>query len=113
MAGRVYRPDHTAHIRAELARSAMYFASGLVVVAAAAETTLLIGQVTDLSAAPGWLMRALWIVGAFAVTVSLAGLATVLVRWLAYLRRHAELDAEGAEHIGEINARLANRNPEP
>ncbi|GAA0898494.1 hypothetical protein Vau01_120950 [Virgisporangium aurantiacum] len=43
------RPDHTAHIRAELARSAMYFASGLVV-AAAAGATLLIGQVTDLSA---------------------------------------------------------------
>ena len=55
-------------------------------------------------------MRALWIVGAFAVTVSLAGLATVLVRWLVYLRRRAELDAEGAEVMGEIHARLANRD---
>src|SRR5581483_5688221 len=60
MAGRVYRPDHTAHIRAELARSATLFATGLVVVLAAAGTVFLIAQLTDLSTAPVWLVQALW-----------------------------------------------------
>jgi hypothetical protein len=112
-AGRVDRPDHTAHIRAELARSALYCTTGLVVVPAAAGTTFLSGQATGMPTAPAWLMRVLWIVGAFAVTVSAAGLARVLVRCLVYLRRRAELDAEGAHAMGEINARLADRNPEP
>lgn len=109
MAGKVYRPDHTAHIRAELARAATYFATGLFVVLAAAVATVLVFQVTDGSSASAWLLRALWIVGSLAVTVSLTGLVLTLVRWLRYLHRRADLDAAGAEAVGELYARLANR----
>ncbi|GAA3292687.1 hypothetical protein GCM10020218_068080 [Dactylosporangium vinaceum] len=109
----MYRPDHTAHIRADLARSAMYFGTGLAVVLAAAVTTVLILQVADGTAAPAWLIRTLWVVGSFAVTVSLVGLLLTLVRWLVYLRRRAELDAAGAEAVGEVYARMADRRREP
>ncbi|WP_238011229.1 hypothetical protein KZZ52_57230 [Dactylosporangium sp. AC04546] len=110
----MYRPDHTAHIRAELARSAWYFAAGLFVVLAAAGATFVVVEVVGGSSGPVWLGRALWIAGSFAFTVSLAGLLVVLLRWWWYLRRRAELDAAGAVAVGELYARLANRRrPEP
>ncbi|MET7398011.1 hypothetical protein ABZS66_31425 [Dactylosporangium sp. NPDC005572] len=108
MARTVYRPDHTAHIRAELARSAWYFATGLFVVLAAAGATFMVVEVAGVSSRPVWLGQ-LWIAGTFAATVSLAGLLVVLLRWWWYLRRRTELDAAGAEAVGEVYARLANR----
>ena len=87
MAGEVYRPDHTAHVRAGLMQSAVFYGSGLGVVLAVAGSGLLAVWLGDLPAVPAWSGRALWIVGGLGVTASLAGLASAGVRWLVYRRR--------------------------
>jgi len=44
MSPRVYRPDHTAHVRRRLAQMAVYEAFGLVVAAAAAGILAVVGS---------------------------------------------------------------------
>ncbi|MEV4706823.1 hypothetical protein [Actinoplanes sp. NPDC049316] len=107
MSARVYRPDHTAHIRHRLAQLAVHGAVGLVIAFCAAGVLAFLGfQAGD---GPGWLIGLTWYaVGAVAV-LALLTLGVALVGWLVYRRRRADLDAAGAEVIGEFHARMANR----
>jgi hypothetical protein len=58
---RVYRPDHTAHVRRRLAQMTAYGAFGLVVAAAAAGILAVIGS---RPAASNALMSAAWVTDA-------------------------------------------------
>jgi MFS family permease len=102
-----YNPDHTAHIRRRLVNQAIYGIGGLFFTAAAAGVLLLIGQLAG--DAPAALWRLVWIADAVLGAVSLLFLAVTAVMWLVYRRRRAELDAQGAEIVGEFKARLATR----
>jgi hypothetical protein len=105
---RVYQPDHTAHIRHRLSQQATYFGAGLVMAALMAAVTVV------LSALSGNQFRTLttvvWLVDLVLAIVSGLGLALSGLHYLWYRRHRAELDAAGAEVIGEFNARLSRRN---
>lgn len=102
-----YHPDHTAHIRRRLADQAVRGVAGLVFTAAAAGVLALIGGRLEDASTVLW--RLAWIADAVLGGVSLLTLAVTAVMWLVYRRRRAELDAEGAEIVGEFKARLALR----
>ncbi|WP_203706100.1 hypothetical protein [Asanoa iriomotensis] len=107
MSARVYRHDHTAHIRHRLAQLAIHGAVGLFVAFCAAGVLAFLNIQAD--DGPGWLIGLTWYaVGAIAV-LALLTLGVALVGWLVYRRRRAQLDAAGAEVIGELYARMANR----
>jgi hypothetical protein len=102
---RIYRADHTAHIRDRLKRQALHFSTGAVLaVLAAGAVAVLLWLLGDGS--HHTLAVAVWgLVIALAV-VSGIGLMLTGVEYLLYRRRRAELDAAGAEVIGEWHARL-------
>ncbi len=106
MPPRVYRPDHTAHIRRRVAQMAVYGAFGLVVAAAAAGMLAVIGS--RVPAAWMALVSAAWIADLVLAAVAVLYLLVTLVAWLVYRRRRPELDAAGAEVVGELRARIAN-----
>lgn len=106
MSARVYRPDHTAHVRRRLAQMAVYGAFGLVVAAAAAGILAVVGS--RIPAAWKALVNAAWILDAVAAGVAVLYLLVTLVAWLVYRRRRPDLDAVGAEIVGELHARIAN-----
>lgn len=101
---RVYRADHSAHIRDRLKRQALYFATGeLVAVFGAIAFAVLLSMQNP---APHALTVLGW--GLVILLASVAGLGLLItgVQYLIYRRRRADLDAEGAEVIGELYARL-------
>ncbi|WP_204007440.1 hypothetical protein [Virgisporangium aurantiacum] len=102
-----YHPDHTAHIRHQLANQAIYGAFGLFFTAAAAGVLLLIEHLVGDT--PAGLWRLVWIADVVLGGVSLLTLAVTGVMWRVYRRRRAELDAQRAEIVGEFMARLAVR----
>jgi hypothetical protein len=105
-----YHPDHTAHIRQRLKNMAVCGVAGLVFAAAAAGVIALIG--TGASGASAVLERVVWIVDATLGGVAVITLVVTAVLWMVYRRRRAELDAQGAEIIGEWKARIARRRPD-
>jgi cytochrome c-type biogenesis protein CcmH/NrfG len=107
MPPRVYHHDHTAAIRARLAQLAITGAVGLLLAVVAAAVIVVVGRAGG--PAPDGLVRTAWISVAFVVALSVATLALSLVAWVVYRRRRADLDAQGAEAMGELLARLANR----
>lgn len=102
-----YNPDHTAHIRRRLVDQAIYGIGGLFFTAAAAGVLVLLERLAGDASAALW--RLVWIADAVLGAVSLLVLAVTAVMWLIYRRRRAELDAQGAEIVGEFKARLATR----
>lgn len=105
MPRRVYHPDHTGDIRQQLKRMTAIGAIGLLVDAVAAGIVLIIADVAE----AGWLTRIAWVAVAMLLVVCLIFLAATAVFWAVYRRRRADLDAAGAEAVGEFLARTANR----
>ena len=101
---RVYRADHTAHIRDRLKRQALYFATGELMAVFGAITIAVLLSLQD--PAPHALTRLAWGVVILCASVAGLGLTITGVQYLIYRRRRADLDAEGAEVIGELYARL-------
>ena len=108
MSPRVYRPDHTAHVRRRRAQMAVYGAFGLVVAASAAGMLAVIGS--RVPAAWTALVSAAWIGAVVLAAVAVLYLLVALVAWFVYRRRRPDLDAAGAEIVGEFHARIANRH---
>jgi hypothetical protein len=107
MPPRVYRPDHTAHVRRRLTQMAVYGTFGLVTAAAAAGSFAVVGsRVPAASTAP---VSAAWIAAVvLAAGVAALYLLVTLAAWLVYRRRRPDIDAAGAEIVGELHARIAN-----
>ncbi|MFI1996808.1 hypothetical protein [Actinoplanes sp. NPDC020271] len=101
---RVYCADHTAHIRDRLKRQALYFATGELVAVFVAITFAVLLSLQD--AAPHALAVLGWGLVILLASVAVLGLLITGVQYLVYRRRRADLDAEGAEVIGELYARL-------
>jgi hypothetical protein len=53
-------------------------------------------------------MSAAWVTDAVLAAVTVLYLLVTLVAWLIYRRRRPDLDAAGAEIVGELHARIAN-----
>ncbi|OAA18462.1 hypothetical protein UG55_111130 [Frankia sp. EI5c] len=77
-------------------------ATGLVVAAVAAGITAVVGRASDVWDA---LLAAAWIIDAVLAGVATVYLVITVVPWGVYRRRRAELDAAGAEAMGEFQAR--------
>lgn len=107
MPGSVFHPDHTAHIRARLKHMAAWGVFGLVTTALAAGILAIVVHGAA-EPPPAGLIQAVWIAVSVLVAVSLLDLALVAVFWGIYRLRRAELDAEGAEVVGELRTRAAN-----
>jgi uncharacterized membrane protein len=58
----------------------------------------------------GGLFTAAWVVDAVCAAVAVVYLLVTLAAWAVYRRRRGDLDAEGAEAVGEMHARTANRH---
>jgi hypothetical protein len=108
MPPRVYHPDHTAHIRRRLTRMAVTGLIGLAVAAAAAGVLAMMGSRAGDSSSG--LVTAAWVADAACAAVAVLYLLVTLAAWAVYRRRRADLDAEGAEIVGETQARIANRH---
>jgi hypothetical protein len=101
---RVYRADHTAYIRDRLKRQALSFAIG-VIMAVLASITL--ANLLSLHSEAQYTLTAVgWELVIALALVSGVGLMLTAVQYLAYLRRRPDLDAAGAEVMGELRARL-------
>jgi len=105
----VYDPDHTAHIRRRLSRMAVTGLIGLAVAAAAAGVLAMMGSRAGDSSGGG-LVTAAWVIDAVCAAVAVLYLLVTLAALAVYRRRRADLDAEGAEIVGEMHARIANRH---
>ena len=108
---RVYRADHTAHIRDRLTRQAVYFTTGVIIaVLGAVSFAFLLSMLPE---AAHTLTAIAW--GLVIVLAMVAGLGLLItgVEYLVYRRRRADLDAAGAEVIGELYARLHKPKPKP
>ena len=101
---RVYRADHTAHIRDPLKNQALYFATGVIMAVLGAIAVAIL--VPLLGEAHHTLTVVAWGLVIVLALVSGVGLTLTGVEYLVYRRRRAELDAAGAEVIGEFHARL-------
>jgi len=106
MPARVYHPDHTAHIRHRLSQMAIHGAAGLIVAAGAAGVLALID--TQAGDSYDGISRIAWYGVATVVGLSLLTLLLTLAGWIRYRRHRPDLDAAGAEAIGELYARMAN-----
>jgi len=104
----VYDPDHTPHIRRRLSRMAVTGLIGLAVAAAAAGVLAMMGSRAGDSS--GGLVTAAWVIDAVCAAAAVLYLLLTLAAWAVYRRRRADLDAEGAEIVGEMHARIANRH---
>jgi hypothetical protein len=101
----VYRPDHTAHVRRRLTQMAAYATFGLVIAAAAGILAAIGSRAPAAWKAP---VSAAWILDALLAAVAVLYLLVTLLAWLAYRGRRPDLDAAGAEIVGELHARIAN-----
>jgi hypothetical protein len=101
---RIYRADHTAHIRDRLKRQTLHFSIGA---ALAVLSAVMVAMLVPLAGeGHPTLSGAAWGLVVAVLVVSGIGLAITGVEYLVYRRRRADLDAAGAEVIGELNARL-------
>lgn len=105
---RIYRGDHTAHIRQRLFDQARYFAAGVVVAALVTGFNLVLLPVI-VGAPIGMLRTVVWVMVVTLAGLGLLGMAITGVQYLVYRRNRAELDAEGAEVMGEFAARMHRR----
>ena len=105
---RIYRADHTAHIRDRLKTQALHYSIGVIMASVGSAVFAILssqwGEVNHTLAVVAW-----GLVIVLAV-VSGVGLLLVGVEYLIYRSRRAELDAAGAEVIGELHARLHRPN---
>ncbi|MFI5888509.1 hypothetical protein ACIA5D_00130 [Actinoplanes sp. NPDC051513] len=101
---RVYRADHTAHIRDRLKRQALHFTSGVIMAVLGAITFAVLQSLQD--AAPHTLTTVGRRLVILLALVAGLGLLVTGAQYLVYRRRRADLDAAGAEAIGELYARL-------
>lgn len=101
---RVYHPDHTAHIRNRLKNQALYFFTGAVVALMSAAVFAFIFSLAGET--PHRLTVITWVLVLVVAGLSGLGLAITGVEYLVYRRRRADLDAAGAEAIGELHAKL-------
>jgi hypothetical protein len=106
---RVYRADHTAHIRERLRASALHHLTGLIAAGVGAGGLLLL-QGSLREAHPTVVEVGWWLDRALA-TIAGLGLALTAARYLRYRRRRADLDAAGAEVLGEFLERQ-HRGPD-
>jgi Mg2+/Co2+ transporter CorB len=84
---------------------------GLAIASAAARVlSILDSRVGDSGSG---LMTAAWVADAVCAVVAIAYRLVAPVLWAVYWWRHAELDTERAEVVGEINAWIANRHRDP
>jgi MFS family permease len=106
MPPRVYHPDHTAEIRRRLTLMAVYGLTGLVGAAVAAGLLAVLYS----GANDSWeaLETAAWIADAVLATLAVLNLLVTLLAWRVYRWRRVDLDAAGAEAVGELHARIAN-----
>lgn len=101
---RVYLADHAAHIRDRIKRQALYYITGAIIAVLSAVTfAIVLSQLRD---APHTLTAMGW--GLVIVLALIAGLGLSItgVEFLLYRHRRADLDAAGAEVMGELYARL-------
>lgn len=112
MPGNVYNPDHTAHIRDLLKQLAMRGATGLLAAGLGVISALIVTKATG-EPLPAGMTTAVWILLSILVAVSLLCFVLTLIFWLIYLWRRADLDARGAETVGELKARMANARRHP
>ena len=106
-APRVYQPDHTAHIRERL--KAMLLRSAVGIAFALVFAVLIRWQTAGLDDRFHTVAAVAWWIDIVLLLVSTLGVVMTLVLYLIYRRRRAELDAAGAEAIGEFRARLHRR----
>jgi hypothetical protein len=105
---RIYRGDHTAHIRQRLVGQLRHFAGGVVGAALAAGFNLVLLPV--LVGAPGGVLGAVvWVMVLVLAGTGMLGMALTGVQYLLYRRNRAEVDAAGAEVMGELAARMHRR----
>ncbi|MBM0230495.1 hypothetical protein JNW91_00570 [Micromonospora sp. STR1_7] len=108
---RIYDPDHTADIRLLLRKLVIRGVIGLVLVNIFAVFPMFVLDDSREAATESdlivWILRIAWIFIALLFVVSMVSLASAGIGWIAYRRRRAELDAAGAEAVGEVRARLA------
>jgi hypothetical protein len=100
---RIYHGDHTAHLRQQLKDRALYFAAGTVVAVCAAIANWFIVSHLD---GHRRLAAVLWGLNIALGLIAALGLAITAALYLIYLWRRPELDAAGAEVVGEAYARL-------
>jgi hypothetical protein len=103
---RVYHPGHTAHLRQRLTQMAVNGLIGLVIAAIGAGVTATVASRAN--GASGSLVTAAWIAVVAVAAVACLHLLITLPFWRIYRRQRAELDAAGAEAVGEMHARIAN-----
>jgi hypothetical protein len=103
---RIYHGDHTAHLRQQLQDRALYFGAGTVVAVCAAFANWFIVSRLD---GGGRLAAALWGLNIALGLIAVLGLCVTALFYLIYRLRRPELDAAGAEAVGEARAR-AYRN---
>ncbi|MFD1364511.1 hypothetical protein [Actinoplanes sichuanensis] len=100
---RIYHGDHTAHLRQQLKDRALYFAAGTGVAVCAAMANWFVVSLLD---GHGRLAAVLWGLNIAIGLIAVSGLAVTAALYLIYLWRRPELDAAGAEVVGEAYARL-------
>jgi membrane protein implicated in regulation of membrane protease activity len=105
--GAIYHPDHTAHIRNLLKQMVRAGLTGLGLGAVTMIALAAIGAIDDQSLPPV-ITLALWTAWWALITASVLTMIFALIFWLIYRRRRADLDARGAEAVGELKARMAN-----
>jgi hypothetical protein len=105
---RIYRADHTAHIRDRLKSQALYFSTGVIMAVLGAIAVAVLRSL--LGEAHHALTVAVWGLVIVLAVVSGFGLTLTGIEYLVYRRRRAGLDAAGAEVIGELYARLHRPN---
>lgn len=107
---RVYHADHTAHIRDRLKRQALHFTTGVIMAMMGAVIFAVLlsmqGSAPHALTVTGW--------GVVILLAAVAGLGLLItgVDYLVYRYRRADLDAEGAEVIGELYARMHRSEPD-
>jgi hypothetical protein len=104
MPPRVYHPA-TAHIRGRLAQMAVYDVTGLVIAVVAAGVIAIVASTAG--GAWGALVTAGWVADGVLAAVAVLNLLVTLATWGRYRRQCADLDAAGAEVVGELHTRIA------
>ena len=105
---RIYHADHTAHIRRRLRTETIRFSAGLLAaILLAVINGVLAAQIRRPQRHPD---HRRWWADALLIVISLLGLALTGAQYVVYRRRRPDLDAAGAEAMGERAARLHYRS---
>ena len=105
MASRIYDPDHTRHLRAFIRQVVLRGLTGLALAVLTGGAFLAINAMIGVQD-PGMLVRLVWIIWLIFGGVSAVHLVLAAVLWAVYLNQRADLDAQGAEAVGEARARM-------